>query len=105
VFQQYKAEVENRLNAKTKRILVDRSGEYSSKQLFRFLADDGIVQLTTAPNGISESCNRSMVDPACAMMKHAGMPNSFWAEAINTAVYIKNRLPSRASPDKTAYER
>jgi hypothetical protein len=39
------------------------------------------------------------------MLKHAGMPNKLWAEAVATAVYIKNRLPTRALPNSTPYER
>jgi len=30
------------------------------------------------------------------MLKHAGMPNKLWAEAVSTAVYIKNGLASQA---------
>jgi len=33
------------------------------------------------------------------------MFNFFWAEAVNVAIYIKNRFPSRTSPDKAAFER
>ena len=90
--------------------MVDGGGEYSSKQSFKFLANDGVIKLTAVPNsaqqnGISEHCYRSMMDRARAMMKHAGLPNSFRTEAVNAAVYIKNRLPARASPDKTVFER
>jgi hypothetical protein len=28
------------------------------------------------------------------MLKHAGMPNKLWAEAVATAVFIKNPLPT-----------
>jgi hypothetical protein len=38
------------------------------------------------------------------MLKHAGMPNSFWADAVKVAVYIKNRLPTRALSDTTPFE-
>ena len=95
------AGMENQFNLKIKHIIADGRGEYSSAQFLKFPASEGIIKST---NGISERCNRSMMDPARAMSKGAGMPNFFWAEAVNTAVYIKSRLPSRASPDKTVYE-
>jgi len=33
------------------------------------------------------------------------MLNKLWAEAVSTAVYINNRLPSRALPNSTPFER
>jgi len=38
------------------------------------------------------------------MLKHAGTPNKLWAEAVSTAVYIRNRPPSRALPSSTPFE-
>jgi hypothetical protein len=32
------------------------------------------------------------------------MPKILWAEALNYATWLKNRLPSRATPGKTPYE-
>ena len=32
------------------------------------------------------------------------MPNIFWAEAVNTAVYLLNRLPTNAVKGKTPFE-
>jgi hypothetical protein len=67
---------------------------------------NGIIKETTAPysaqqNGVSERCNRTVVDPARFMLKAAGMPNVFWAEAFNTAVFITNMIPTRALPKGT----
>ena len=37
-----------------------------------------------------------------SMMKHFGVPKRFWAEALSTALYIRNRVTSRALPsDRT----
>ncbi|GMF15362.1 unnamed protein product [Phytophthora fragariaefolia] len=38
------------------------------------------------------------------MLHYAGLDKTFWAEAAMTAIYIKNRLPSPKSPDKTPFE-
>ena len=35
--------------------------------------------------------NRTLVECARTMLKHADLPNSYWAEAVSTAVYIRNR--------------
>jgi len=43
------------------------------------------------------------------MLSHAGLPNSYWADAIATAVYIKNRTSTSAFKAKkkkmTPYEK
>ena len=30
------------------------------------------------------------------MIFHAGLPKSYWGEAVNTAAYLSNRLPTQA---------
>ena len=35
------------------------------------------------------------------MLKGKGLSNGFWAEALNTAVYLKNRSPTRSLEFKT----
>jgi hypothetical protein len=44
------------------------------------------------------------MDPTRSMLKHAGMRNSFWADAIHVADYIKNRLATGALQDTTPFE-
>ena len=39
------------------------------------------------------------------MLYQANMPQSFWAEAMATATYLKNRLPSDAIDDDILLER
>jgi len=39
------------------------------------------------------------------MLINANMPHSFWAEAMATAVYLKNRLPSVAIDDDISFQR
>jgi len=43
---------------------------------------------------------------ARTILIESGLPESFWAEAIRTSVYLVNRLPSKANPADTlsAYE-
>jgi hypothetical protein len=90
---------------------VDGGGEYASREKFlEYLAEKGIIREVSAPylqqkNGISERCNRTVLDPAWSMLKHVGMPNNLWAEAESTAAYIKTGLPSRALPKSTPFER
>ena len=111
-FKEYVAKVEKQHpKSKVCLIRVGGGGEYAGREKFlEYLAEEGITREVSAPfsqqqNGISERCNRTVLDPAGSMLKHAGMPNKLWAEAVSTAVYINNRLPSRAHPNSTPFER
>ena len=48
--------------------------------------------------------NRTLVEAVRCMLSDSKLDKSFWAEAIATAVYIKNRCPSSALKDMTPYE-
>ena len=41
---------------------------------------------------------------ARSMLKGKNLSNSFWAEVINIAVYLKNRSPTRSLDFKTPFE-
>ena len=38
------------------------------------------------------------------MLSGAKLPKKFWAEALNTAVYLRNRSPTRAVQEVTPFE-
>jgi len=82
-FKEYVAKVEKQHpKSKVCRIGVDRGGEYGSCEKFlEYMAEEGIIREVSAPysqqqNGISERYNRTVLDPARSMLKHAGMPNN-----------------------------
>ena len=100
-FKEYVAKVEKQHpNSKVWRIRVDGGGEYATREKFlEYFAKEGIIREESATysqqqNGISEGCNRTVLNAMPSMLKHAGMPIKLGAGAVSTAVYIKNRLPS-----------
>ncbi|RVW43382.1 Retrovirus-related Pol polyprotein from transposon TNT 1-94 [Vitis vinifera] len=118
VFKNFKAEVENQLSKKIKAVRSDRGGEYygrydgSGEQrpgpFAKYLMECGIVPQYTMPgtpsqNGVAERRNRTLKDMVRSMISHSTLPESLWGEAIKTAVYILNRVPSKAVA-KTPYE-
>lgn len=97
-FMQLKTYVENQTSTSIKSIVNDNGGEYISESFEDFLAETGIQMHLTAPftpqqNPIAEIGNRTTVEKARAMLKLAGLPNAFWAEAVITAVYLKHHTP------------
>lgn len=108
-FVEFKAMVENQLNAKIKCLRTDNGKEFVNKKMISKCVHAGIVHQTTVPytpqqNGLAERMNRTLVERARAMLEHMQVAKKWWAEALNTAVYITNRLPCAAHPDKTPYE-
>jgi len=107
-FQIFEAKMEN-LGHKIQYLRTDGGGEYSSAEFIRYLDRKGITRQITAPhspasNGVAERTNRGILDPTRSMLKHAGVPLSFWAEAAAVAVYIKNRVLHRALDGKSPFE-
>ncbi|GJW63596.1 zinc finger, CCHC-type containing protein [Tanacetum coccineum] len=71
--------------------------------------EEGIQRQTTAPytpqqNGVVEQRNRTVVEMTRSLLKGMNIPDSLWAEAVRNAVYLLNRLPTKAVKDITPYE-
>ena len=100
-FRKYLSLVENQLNSKVKALRIDRGREYLSER-FKTLCDEkGIVRQLTIPgtpqqNGVAERRNRTLLDMVRSMMSQAGLPISYWGDALLTATYILNRVPSKS---------
>ena len=54
--------------------------------------------------GIAERFNRTITTMARAMLSDGNLPLLLWSEAINTAVYIKNRIPHKSVKEFSPYE-
>ncbi|WVZ63672.1 LOW QUALITY PROTEIN: hypothetical protein U9M48_013286 [Paspalum notatum var. saurae] len=59
---------------------------------------------TPPQNGVVERKNRTLVEMARTMLDEHRTPRRFWAETVNTACYIVNRIFLRAFLGKTSYE-
>ncbi|KAG8501874.1 hypothetical protein CXB51_004547 [Gossypium anomalum] len=109
VFIKFKAAVKTETGCKIKTIRSDNGTEYTSAQFQALCKDAGIKhQLTNVytpqQNGVSERKNMSLIDMARCLLFEKNLPKTIWAEAINTAVYIQNRLPTKALAHKTPFE-
>ena len=82
-FKIYKAEVENQLEKKIKRVRSDRGGEYFSSEFDSFCAEHDIIHERTPPyspqsNGVSEWKNHTLTDLVNAMLDTSGLSKA-WA--------------------------
>ena len=82
-FKIYKAEVENQLEKKIKRVRSDHGGEYFSKEFDAFCAEHVIIHERTPPyspqsNGVAERKNRTLTDLVNAMLDTSGLSKAWW---------------------------
>lgn len=109
VFKKFRVQVEKDSKKEIKILRTDRGGEFTSNDFTTYCEDAGIIRHFTAPytpqqNGVVERRNRTVVAMARSLLKEMHLPSSFWGEAARHAIYLLNRLPTRALSGKTPYE-
>nr|GEW53019.1 hypothetical protein [Tanacetum cinerariifolium] len=62
------------------------------------------IPRTPQQNGIAERKNRTLTKAARTMLADSLLPIPFWAEAVNTACYVQNRVLVTKPHNKTPYE-
>lgn len=107
--KKYQLRVEKETGRKISKLRSDNAKEYISKEFNNYLESQGIkrqlsVEYTPQQNGVAERANRTIVEMARAMLIKSNVPKGLWAEAVNTAVFLRNRCPSRANNSITPYE-
>ncbi len=98
----------NQSGCKLKAVRTDNGGEYVNHELVHFFRSHGIQHQTTIPynpeqNGKAERLNRTLLEKVRAMLIEADLPKRLWAEAANTASYLRNRTPT-AGRSSTPWE-
>ena len=109
-FVEYVEMAENVTSKRLKRIRSDNGGEYVGENFLEYCRKHGIKREETIPytpqqNGVSERMNRTLMDNVRAMLYHGNLPLWLWAEAVSTAVYLRNRSPTSSFKGATPYER
>lgn len=105
-FCEWKSMAESSFGKKLKVLRSDNGGEYTSAEFKDYLRKEGIRNQLTVPkcpeqNGVAEHLNRTLMEMVRSMLSVFKLPQTFWAEALNTAVYIRNRCPTRAVEGST----
>ena len=110
VFQAFKALVEKEADASIHRFRCDNgTGEYDNLRFKGFLVPNGISFEPSAPNtqdqnGVSERAIRTIIETARTMLLNAKLTECFGEEAVRTAVYLKNRSPTKAVDSVTPFQ-
>lgn len=109
-FLQFQKMIERQTGNRIKVFRSDNGREYVNEQFVEHFKRTGIVTERTAPycaeqTGRIERENRSIVECARTMLINANLPETLWAEAVNTSVYILNKRPSKKNNNVTPFEK
>nr|GEW16634.1 ribonuclease H-like domain-containing protein [Tanacetum cinerariifolium] len=101
--------VVNLMNLRVKVIRSENGTEFKSREMNQFCDVKGImrhysVARTPQQNGVAKQRNKTLIEAARTMLADLKMPTTFWAEAVNTACYVQNRVLVIKPQNKTPYE-
>ena len=113
-FQDFYNFIENQFDAKIKIFRSDNETEFVNHNFSNFFKHKGILHQTTCvytpeQNGVSERKNRHLLETTRVLLFQNNVPKKFWSDAVLTATYLINRLPSAnlnyKSPLEILYKR
>nr|GEV77447.1 hypothetical protein [Tanacetum cinerariifolium] len=108
ILRNFITKIENLKDLNVKIIISDNEGEFR-KKMHEFCSWKGIKRefsntRTPQQNGVAERRNMTLIKAARTMLADAKLPVTFWAEAVNTACYVQNRVLMIKPHNKTPYE-
>ncbi|GKF55531.1 retrovirus-related pol polyprotein from transposon TNT 1-94 [Tanacetum coccineum] len=62
------------------------------------------IARTPQQNGVAERKNMTLIEAARTMLADSLLPTNFWAEAVNNACYVLNRVLVTKPQNKTPYK-
>ena len=101
-FQRFKAEVKKTTGRHVRCLRSNEGKEYFSDEFTAYLHKEGIrrefsCRHTPQQNSILERKNWHIIEVARAMMNEKNLPKWYWAEAVNTTVYLNGTTSSTCS--------
>ncbi|KAD4981985.1 hypothetical protein E3N88_18656 [Mikania micrantha] len=99
-FQQFHKYIQTQFNKSIKCFQCDMGGEFDNTHFKSFANKTGLqfrfsCPQTSQQNGKSERMIRRLNDLMMSLLPHASLPPSYWVEALHTAAYLHNILPSK----------
>ncbi|GJU00631.1 putative ribonuclease H-like domain-containing protein [Tanacetum coccineum] len=109
ILKNFITEIENLVDKKVKVIRCDNGTEFKNRVMNEFCEQKGVkreysVTRTPQQNGVAKRRNRTLIEAARTMLADSNLPIIFWAEAVNTACYVQNRVIIVKPHNKTPYE-
>ncbi|GKB35371.1 putative ribonuclease H-like domain-containing protein [Tanacetum coccineum] len=89
--------IENLIDLKVKVIRCNNGTEFKNRVMNQFCEMKDIkrefsIARTPRQNRVAKRKNRTLIEAARTMLADSKLPTNFWAEAVNTACYVQNRV-------------
>ncbi|GJR51717.1 putative ribonuclease H-like domain-containing protein [Tanacetum coccineum] len=101
--------IKNPVDHKVKVIRCDNRTKFKNREMNQFCKMKGILRQFSAArtpqqNRVAKRRNKTLIKAARTMLADSKLPTTFWAEAVNTACYVQNRVLVVKPHNKTPYE-
>ncbi|KAL8138353.1 hypothetical protein V2J09_004354 [Rumex salicifolius] len=108
-FKEFYNLILTQFKVKIQHLQCDNGKEFDNSSFHSFFRDNGLQFRFSCPhtsqqNGKAERILRTINNSVRTLLFQAHLPPKFWVEALNTAVHLINRLPSKPIHNKTPYE-
>ncbi|KAI0498967.1 hypothetical protein KFK09_019866 [Dendrobium nobile] len=109
IFENFKPYIENLTSSKIKCLRTDGGGEFVNNSFTRFLQQHGIAHQISCPytpeqNGVAERKHRHIIETTRSLLLTASVPYIHWPDAVLTATYLINRMPSPNTNNISPFE-
>jgi hypothetical protein len=109
-FKEFHIESERQTGWKLKRVWPDMGHEWCNNLWDRYAKGQGIILDFATPythqqNGRAERSMCTLLDMARSMLADTGLPQKYWADAVQTATYVRNLVPTSSDPNHIPAER
>lgn len=100
LFKKFLSMIETQFQTNIGILRIDNGTEYFNEVLGSFLREKGIHHQSTCvdtpqQNGVVERKNKHLLEVSRAIMFSMHVPKYFWSDAVLTALYLINRMPTR----------
>ena len=108
-FKEFRTMIEKQTEKCIKILRSNNGGQYVFGAFKKYCKENGIQQQFTVShtpqqNGIKERKNKTLVECARNMLQGKQISNGFWAEALNTAIFLKNISLTKKLEFQTPFE-
>lgn len=92
--------IKTQFSADVKILRSDNGGEYVNREFQAYCQLHGIKHESTCPytpqqNGVAERRNCHILETTRALLDASHASKQYWVDAVVTAIYLLNRMPSR----------